>query len=502
MSKHNDLTLRRSTTKERIRMLARTYPGIEQRVLPRMLGCSAQYAKDLVDELVRAGQIEKAVDGVTRLRIPGAGIVPESAIVGKRWNECRSYQVPRNQVLKYRDLSISIPENYRVDIEAERHPGIEQDRFLLKLLGGHPIRSYYKTGGKTQKRMTAEAKDALSTLLRKQIIRVEEPSEVRSSHVIYPYDYQKPQPKPQSAVQSGLKVYSPDDADYPGIPQPKSFSPLRPITEPTMEPEIDTYQDRKESVEMAKQSALEKVLAAIAQAEKEAIESSSAVMPSQKGICRLAGVGKAYLSQPGDGPAEGLKAYNEARRRVAQHRISRGRLSPQEAALEVKTSQLIQEAVEEPARLPDVGVVVQLEERIHHLERLLADTTSIAECRGTALEQKESEVEQLRTDNQDLLAIVVDLRNQLQTLGNKVASLQEHKHGASLAELLQQRIALEERTISNCAREADALRAHLQQIESDREAAACNLANWRQLLADLEAGQPCWSRNGHLEVAA
>lgn len=118
MKRLNDKRKSRQQTKDEVLRLIKTYPGIEQRSLPRLLGCSGNYASELVSELIKAKKVDKTFsNNVAHLRLVGAEIKPENAAIGKQWNACRSYRVPANQVLRYRDLSVPVPEDFRVDLE-------------------------------------------------------------------------------------------------------------------------------------------------------------------------------------------------------------------------------------------------------------------------------------------------------------------------------------------------------------------------------------------------
>jgi hypothetical protein len=119
-----DKAVARKGVKDRIHQLVRQFPGLEQRVLPRLLGCSIHYAKELVAELEQEGQIEKKpnTSGVVTLYRTGYQRdrnAKVSKLPATRWNDCRSYQVPVATVLRYRDPGVPVPEEFRVDLEPE-----------------------------------------------------------------------------------------------------------------------------------------------------------------------------------------------------------------------------------------------------------------------------------------------------------------------------------------------------------------------------------------------
>lgn len=378
---------------------------------------------------------------------------------------------------------------------ADRHPGISRDRFLIKMLGDSGKTVNNSKG--TSFRLTVEASNLLADLQAQQIIRIEEPSALRGDFAVYPFAYIKPRSRPHTPKGDGLKVYSPGDPDYPGIPQPKNLSSLKPI-EQTMEPsevaQAEAFQEKKSAV-------LVKVLDAIAKAEAEAEADGSYVMPSKIAIARMANVGKAYLSQKGADPGFALAEYQAARKRLAEKNAARANRRVPENPLVAATKPTPVKPVE-AAIPPDVAVVVQLEERIHHLQEILSQASATAECRGLALEQAEAEADRLRKENKELEEAIAGLKSQLKALGDRVAQLQEHRQDDSLIEALRRRIALEERTVSNCTREIDQITQRLDEVQQDKGIALKNLDNWRQLLSDLEGSQTDWNRNGHCRVAA
>lgn len=67
----------------------------------------------------------------------------------------------------------------------QRHPGIERDRFLLKL-GFEPIRS-----GKSRPKVSHHGQRALNQLQAEGVIRLQEPTAIRETVLVYPAGYQR-----------------------------------------------------------------------------------------------------------------------------------------------------------------------------------------------------------------------------------------------------------------------------------------------------------------------
>lgn len=111
----------RRASLDRLYDLVKRYPGIEQRQICRLMGCSLNYAKALADDLIHDRSIERKLNhtGAAALYPVGylADLTQKVRMPKQQWNDCRNYQVPLRDVLTYCNLSIPVPEEFRSDIE-------------------------------------------------------------------------------------------------------------------------------------------------------------------------------------------------------------------------------------------------------------------------------------------------------------------------------------------------------------------------------------------------
>lgn len=343
---------------------------------------------------------------------------------------------------------------HQASVIAERFPGVERDRFLVKLTGSTQHTTCLKRG-KRRKKLSDPARRLLAQLEQMAVIRLEPPSAL--------YDYERVFPA----------------------------TPVNPIPEPDMTPEIAEV-----AADTSEVPVYERVLQAIKDAEAAAILHGTFKMPSKHEIADRAGAGKAYLSQSSETALNALKAYNQAQARLDQKRTPEGQKSPQEDGVSSEPSNPAPERDGEAATLPDVGVVVQLEERIYQLQQQVKDALAAQEVATLQLERAGQEVERLLGRNTELESVVDDLKAQVEKLSNRIANLQEYGSGGSLSELIETHIAQEERKISECTRRLDEYQAAISQLEANKEAAAHNLATWRRLLTQIQPG-PVATQNGH-----
>jgi hypothetical protein len=117
----------RETIKTRVFDLVRRYPGIEQRHLCWLIGMSLHSVKRVADELIREGRIERRRNssGIAVLfRVGYRADRNKKMVLPKRqWNDCRIYQVPLDKVGLYRDPSVTLPQELRVDLDPEEVGG-------------------------------------------------------------------------------------------------------------------------------------------------------------------------------------------------------------------------------------------------------------------------------------------------------------------------------------------------------------------------------------------
>jgi hypothetical protein len=117
----------RETIKTRVFDLVRRYPGIEQRHLCWLIGISLHYVKTVADELIREGRIERRRNsfGIAVLFQVGyrADRNKKIGLPKRQWNDCRIYQVPPDGVGLYRDPSVKLPQELRIDLDLEEVGG-------------------------------------------------------------------------------------------------------------------------------------------------------------------------------------------------------------------------------------------------------------------------------------------------------------------------------------------------------------------------------------------